>query len=110
MNDHNYILGIIDTLRDGWYTSPINYYYHRKKLDFEYQSYRRTAIEEIKQYLIEHKDQNPVDTIEDFRYQMDIFACNAKGDYANFMFSIYYDVATDILDVLLNYNKEDIIC
>lgn len=95
-----YILTVIDEMREEWYKAPTTYY-HRKKVDFEYQSYKRSAMEEIKIYLMEHKDEDPVFAMENFRYQMDCFACETKNGNANFMFSIYYDVATDVLDVLL---------
>lgn len=107
MNTFNYTLGVIDTLRSGWYTTPSSYYCNRSV--FEQQSYRHSAIIEIKQYLIDHKDQNPTDAVQDFRDMMDLASCESKvGTTKNFMFSVYYDVATDVLDVLLcnTVNKE----
>lgn len=96
-----YILMLIDEMIEEWYKPP-TVYYNRKKEDFQYQSYKRSAMEELKIYLITHSNEDPFDTIRDFRYQMDCFACEAKSGNANFMFSIYYDVATDVLDVLLS--------
>lgn len=95
-----YILSVINELRDEWYKPPTSYY-RRKKADFECQSYKRSAMDEIKFYLMEHENEDPVSTLEEFRYMMDCFACETKNGGANFMFSIYYDVATDVLDVLL---------
>lgn len=100
MRNMKQVLSIIDKARDDWYNPPTNYY-KKNKADFEYQSYKRSAIDEIKFYLMEHQDQNPVDAIEDFRHMIDHFACNAHSGSANFMFSIYYDVATDVLDVIV---------
>ncbi len=95
-----YILSVIDQTRDEWYKPPTTYY-KRKRVDFEYQSYKRSAVDEIKLYLMAHQDQNPVELIEEFRHMMDCAACETKRGSANFMFSIYYDVATDILDVVI---------
>lgn len=98
--DIKYALLVIDELQNEWYNSPASYY-HRKKIDFECQSYKRSAIDEIRFYLSEHENEDPILAIEDFRYMVDVFACDAKNGSANFMFSVYYDVATDILDTLL---------
>ena len=101
-----YVLAVIDNLKEKDYQAPISYY-RLKKASFEYRSYCRSGIEELKDYLRKHPDQNPIDVIEEFRYQMDIFACKTKNGGANFMFSVYYDVATNILDELLVIDKED---
>lgn len=93
------ILSMIDELRDKWYKPPTSY--HLKKAYFEYQSYKRSAMDEIRFYLMEHENEDPITAMENFRYMVDHFACNTKNGSANFMFSIYYDVATDVLDVLL---------
>ena len=98
-----HILTVIDKMQEEWYKVPTTYY-RRKKVDFEYQSYKRSAMDEIKKYLIEHKDEDPIDAMENFRHQMDCFACETKNGNANFMFSIYYDVATDVLDHII-WNK-----
>lgn len=100
MMTNHYILSVIDTLREGWYDPPTSY--QMKKIDFEYASYRRTALDEIKFYLLEEKKEDPIKMIEDFRQMMDDFACQTKNGTANFMFSTYYDTATDVLDVLLS--------
>lgn len=95
------VLSIIDSLRDGWYNPPTKYGI-QKKIEFYYQSYSSSAIKEIKFYLMEHKNEDAINAIENFRYLMDCFACEARNGSANFMFSVYYDVATDVLDVLLS--------
>lgn len=91
---------IIDKLQKESYKAPTTYY-NQKIINFEYQSYNYSAINEIRDYLTEHKNEDPIKAIEDFRYQMDCFACESRTGVANFMFSIYYDVATDVLDELL---------
>lgn len=95
-----YALSVINDLRDEWYKPPSSYY-HRKRIEFERQSYTRSAMDEIRFYLMGHENENPITAVEDFRYMVDCFACKTKNGEANFMFSVYYDVATDILDVLL---------
>lgn len=93
------VLSVIDTLRDGWYDPP--HTYKIKKIDFMLKSYSRSAMEEIKLYLMGNDQKDPISVIEDFRYLVDDFACNTENADANFMFSVYYDVATDVLDTLL---------
>lgn len=95
------VLSAVDSIRKGWYNPPSNYYGF-KKAEFEFISYSRSAIGEIYLCLLENQNKNPIDTIEEFRSKMDDFACYAQNGMANFMFSVYYDVATDVLDTLLN--------
>lgn len=102
-----YVLSVIDQARDEWYKPPTTYY-EKKRVDFDYQSLKRSAVDEIKFYLMEHEDQNPIDVIEEFRYVVDHLACNAQNGTKNFMFSIYYDVATDILDIVVGLNEKEV--
>lgn len=92
-------LEIIDKVRNGWYDPPKTY--HQKKSKFEKQSYSYSALNEIKFYIMEHENKDPILLLEEFRYQMDRFVYCSETSEAQFMFSIYYEVATDILDVLL---------
>lgn len=94
----------IDKMKKDWYRPPIRY--GIKRCEFEYQSYKHSAMNEIKFYLLEHQNENPISAIENFRYQMDCFACGTENGIANFMFSVYYDVATDVLDTLLGMNND----
>lgn len=92
-------LSVVDTLREGWYDPPTNYY--QKSGMFEYESYKCSGMDEIRQYLIEHLNEDPIKMVEEFRHIVDDFSCRSNPA-ANFMFSVYYDVATDVLDVLLS--------
>lgn len=94
------VLSIIDTLREGWYDPPSNYY--QKKEEFQYRSYAHSAMDELKFYLMEHENENPITAIEEFRHKMDDFSCEAKNENISIMFSVYYDVSTDVLDALLS--------
>ena len=95
-----YVLSVINELRDEWYKPPSGYY-RRKRAEFEQQSYARSAMNEICFYLMEHENENPITAVENFRHMVDCFACETKNEDSNFMFSVYYDVASDVLDVLL---------
>lgn len=95
-----YVLSVINVLRDEWYEPPSSYY-HGKRIEFEQQSYARSAMDEICFYLMEHENENPITAMENFRHIVDCFACKTKNGEINFMFSVYYDVASDVLDVLL---------
>lgn len=92
-------LSIIDSLREGWYDSPITY--NKKRAYFECESYQHSAIGEIRRYLMDHNKEDPIKVVDDFCYMVDDFACKTKNSTASFMFSVYYDVATDIMDALL---------
>lgn len=96
----NETISKINEMRKEWYQPPTTYY-GMTKPEFNYESYRHSAIIEIIDILINYKHINPITLVEEFRDMMDDFACNAKTVSANFMFSVYYDVATDILDVLI---------
>lgn len=95
-----YVLSVINDLRDEWYKPPSGYYY-RKREEFVHQSYARSAMDEIRFYLMEHENENPITAVENFRHMVDSFACGTKNIEAKIMFSVYYDVASDVLDVLL---------
>ena len=92
-------LTIVEQMRNELYKSPE--IYQINSVQFAFQSYRKWAMDELRLYLLIRSDQNPIERIEEFRYQMDIAATSAKTDSCNFMFSIAYDVASDVLDVLL---------
>lgn len=102
-----YVLTVIDKMRDEWWYKPPTDYYGQRRINFDYQSYIYSAMNEIKFYLMEHDDQNPISVMEDFRHLVDCFACDAKTAEQNFMFSVYYDVASDVLDMLLLRKKNE---
>lgn len=91
-------LQVVDSLRQGWYDPPV---FYQNNIRFMQRSYTHSAILEIERYLKEHEGCNPVDVVEDFRGEVGDYACQAKNEMTCFMFSVYYDVATDVLDVLI---------
>lgn len=98
--DINYILDLLSILEKDWFKKPTKYY-ELKKIDFEYKSYSHFAIEELRLYLLNHKNEDPIYLLDEFRNKMDTFACDSKTGNSNFMFSVYCDVATNVLDELL---------
>lgn len=100
-----YALSVIDTLRKGWYNPP--YSYRIRKSIFASKSYSSAGLREIELYLTEHESEDPIIALENFRHMMDDFSSRAKSDSAKFMFSTYYDVAGDVLDVLLPFSQND---
>lgn len=102
-----YAISVLNTLRQGWYDIPLTH--KKKRIDFLYESYQHSAIEEIKYYLLSHDEKDPLESLEKFREMVEEFSCKAYpvGNVASFMFSTYYDVCTDVIDVLLTMNKED---
>lgn len=59
------------------------------------------AIHELMIYVQSHPDKDPIDSVEQFRKEMDDFVCRAKAWETKNMFSCYYDVATHVLDILI---------
>lgn len=59
------------------------------------------ALHELMIYVQNHPRKNPLDSVEQFRKEMDEFSCKAKAWITKYMFSCYYDVATHVLDILI---------
>lgn len=93
------VLKIIDRMQKELYRSPESY--RINSAQFMFQSYKKWALNELLLYLLIRRDENPIERVEEFRYQMDVAATSATTDDRNFMFSVAYDVASDILDILL---------
>lgn len=68
---------------------------------FEYRAYRLAGLEEVKKFIMEHENLGAMTAVELFRSKMDDFACRTNSPNAHFMFSVYYDTATDVLDTLI---------
>lgn len=103
----SYIFEQMDGLIREWYSVPKDW--SMKVGDdtlFQYQSYKKWAVNEIKVYILIHPDLGVREAVEEFRTLMDDLACQAKTGDASFIFSVAYDTATDILDWLLNLKGE----
>lgn len=70
----------------------------KNKALFAQESYTRWAMKEIDDYLAQNNG-GSIEILEEFRKNMDYFACNARTDHAKLMFSVAYDVATNLLDM-----------
>ena len=70
-----------------------------KRSRFNQRAYSRWAANEVLGYVQFRKDIPPIQAVEEFMSKMDKFACsNPKNSY---IFSVAYDVAADILDLLI---------
>lgn len=85
----------------GWYQGPV--YYDMKASKFDFLSYKRWALFELRDYIITNLDSrmNHKELTEKFRKILDHYACIAKNEDAKIMFSVAYDTVTDILDMIL---------
>lgn len=63
--------------------------------------YGNWAVGEIRDYINNHRDWDPLMAVEEFRYAMDTLATSSKKSKNHFMFSVAYDVASHILDELI---------
>lgn len=69
---------------------------------FTQASYSRWAAEEIIIYILSHVNLTPIEAVEEFRDLMEDYATRDRYDKQNsYIFSVAYDVATDIYDILL---------
>lgn len=84
---------------------PPSTYDVSKAAEFAQQSYARWAMQEIIRYVGKNSNTPIYILMEEFRSKMDDAACEAKDPSKNFMFSVAYDVATDVLDYFLTYEE-----
>lgn len=101
MDKREYLNFINKLTKTGWYLGPTHY--DMKKTTFDFLSYKRWALFELRDYIIANLDSKlaPTELTEKFRKQLDNFACRARSDDGKIMFSIAYDTVTDILDMIL---------
>lgn len=91
-------------IMDECYEPPNTY--DVSKAVFAQQSYARWAVGEVIRYIEKRPEMEVCMLIEEFRNKMDDAACKAKTPEKNFMFSVAYDVATDVLDYVLEHHVE----
>lgn len=63
-------------------------------------SYSRYAAEELYYYVEKHDDISPIQAVEQFSKLMDEYSCSVKNKEMSFVFSVAYDIAVDVLDIL----------
>lgn len=71
------------------------------KDDYRACIYGLWALQELRRYLIDRGKYAPQLIIEEFRWLMDQYCCNAKCIDASYMFSIAYDISTEMLDLCI---------
>lgn len=100
MPNHKLLSLIDEMIYRDWYKAPSTYY-GTTKLTFMVTSYKHWALNELRLYTLKHLKVDPITCIENFRNIVDDLACNAETTDSNFIYSTCYDVATDVLDMLL---------
>lgn len=95
------VLSVIHTLRRGWYVPNVSLF---KMDEFQRASYRMSALEELEDYFRSNLRapfrEDPWEILENFRKQCENASCENKTEDYKFMFTIYYDVVTDVMDQL----------
>lgn len=100
MSREEFLRFLNELLTTGWYAPPFRYY--MKKNAFDKMSYKRWTVFELRDFAMRQPyEMRPVDIVEKFRKMADNFACSNKAEDIKFIFSVAYDTATDILDMLL---------
>ena len=96
-------LQIIDDLLDDWYARPLIFYTKKKPFIFAQQSYARQGLLDLRDYIYQERfnTDNIIDLIGVWRDKMNDFSCLAKTPESTFIFSVYFDVANDVLDHLI---------
>lgn len=94
-------LEIIEEYALDLYDHPLDKF--MKKEYFYYETYLRWSIDEVKKYLDDHRGKDPIDILEEFKHKMNTFACESKTETSNFIFSVAYDLVTDVIDYILFY-------
>lgn len=85
-----------------YYRGPKSY--SVKSDAFKQQSYQSwAAVELINKLMKDYR--HPIRVVEEFKDEMDELACSKIKD--RFMFSVAYDVANDILDLILSIGNWD---
>lgn len=76
-------------------------YFRIGKRNFYFFAYQKWTLEEIQRKIIDHPNQSVITLLENFRDDLDDFACIALTPEANEQFSTAYDICTDILDMVI---------
>lgn len=69
--------------------------FYRDSVHFAFVSYSITALKDLLSTIMGRWEESPLTVVEEYRTRMDTYACD------DYMFSVAYDVATDILDELI---------
>lgn len=72
-----------------------------KESEMEYQSYTKSALNDILTLLNTDSSVLPLDAVMEYRKKMDDFACLSKSPDSSFIFSLAYDVAEYVIDEMI---------
>lgn len=97
MSNRKFVLRIIDLMLSDCMDSRKVYKDMRNML-FVYHSHREWALRELKAYIKLNKERDLLTVLEEFRYMLDCYSCNAKTEDSKFMFSAACDTVTNVLD------------
>lgn len=75
--------------------------YGMRTKEFAQVSYTRWALDELRFRLFQADENTAISIVEKFIAEMDEYACARRDSYI--MFSVAYDIAIHVLDVLLQY-------
>ncbi len=98
-----FVLAQLRNMREKWYKPPKTH--KMKKVDFVLTSLKRSAMDEIILFLMRNENDDPVETVELFCRNMDNAACYAKTPDSKLLFSVYYDIGMNVLDLLLGFRE-----
>lgn len=108
------LVPILKELKDPFMPfDPEHIYFCSNQTQFMLYAYRNWAIDDLIERVEEEIDLpfksyfGPINFIEKYRERMDDFACKAKTEEANLLFSIAYDLGTEVLDILISRREND---
>lgn len=105
MLSYRYAMGQLRNMREKWYKAPRRRKSKLEITEFDHKSYARSAMNEIERYLMLNQNGDMVDAVDRFRSMVDDLACSAKTPNGKYMYAVYYDVATDVMDMFLTLER-----
>ena len=96
-------LAVIDELYDsGWYARPrYSGVKKMKETTLTNTSFRRWALGELRDFLASCPGHEPIFLLEKYREMMNNKSCEGKTEEFRYTFGVCYEVATEVLDLLL---------
>ena len=90
---------IMDCETENLYPTELGYL---QKKEFALVSYNLSGLEALYYYILNYKGENMLEAVESFRQMVNDFSCEAGiNNPAGYIFSIYYDIASYILDLII---------
>lgn len=95
-------LVIMDQHIKRFYKKPMKRTATETKAEHMQKIYAHWAAIELRNLIDKHRDWEPINAVDEFRYSMDRLSTETKDPHESFRLSVACDVATDILDILLD--------